>query len=68
LCLLGVLVGAVNRIFATRLRLNPLIVTLGMMSIVSGSALILIGGLTKPLMTPGFNWIGKACFSAFRGQ
>jgi hypothetical protein len=37
-----------------------LIVTLGMMSIVSGSALILTGGLTKPLMTPGFNWIGQA--------
>ena len=46
--LLGVLVGVVNRVFATRLRLNPLIVTLGMMSIVSGSALILTGGLTKP--------------------
>ena len=34
-----------------------MIVILGMMSIVSGSALILTGGLTKPLMTPGFNWI-----------
>jgi ribose transport system permease protein len=39
--------------------LNPLIVTLGMMSIVSGSALILTGGLTKPLMVAGFNWIGQ---------
>jgi ribose transport system permease protein len=57
--LLGVLVGVVNGLFTTRLRLNPLIVTLGMMSIVSGSALILTGGLTKPLMEPGFNWIGQ---------
>jgi ribose transport system permease protein len=57
--LIGALVGVVNGLFATRLRLNPLIVTLGMMSIVSGSALILTGGLTKPLMTPGFNWIGQ---------
>ena len=57
--LLGALVGVVNGLFATRLRLNPLIVTLGMMSIVSGSALILTGGLTKPLMAPGFNWIGQ---------
>jgi ribose transport system permease protein len=57
--LLGVLVGFVNGLFTTRLRLNPLIVTLGMMSIVSGSALILTGGLTKPLMAPGFNWIGQ---------
>ena len=57
--LLGALIGVVNGLFATRLRLNPLIVTLGMMSIVSGSALILTGGLTKPLMAPGFNWIGQ---------
>ena len=57
--LLGALVGVVNGLFATRLRLNPFIVTLGMMSIVSGSALILTGGLTKPLMTPGFNWVGQ---------
>jgi hypothetical protein len=66
--LLGVLVGAVNRIFATRLRLNLLIVTLGMMSIVSGSALILIGGLTKPLMTPGFNWTGQGLLFGVPGQ
>jgi ribose transport system permease protein len=57
--LLGALVGVVNGLFATGLRLNPLIVTLGTMSIVSGSALILTGGLTKPLMVAGFNWIGQ---------
>jgi ribose transport system permease protein len=56
---LGGFIGAVNGLFCTRLRLNPLIVTLGMMSIVSGAALILTGGLTKPLMVPGFNWIGQ---------
>jgi ribose transport system permease protein len=57
--LLGALIGSINGLFATRLKLNPLIVTLGMMSIVSGAALILTGGLTKPLMVPGFNWIGS---------
>lgn len=56
---LGGLVGMVNGLFATRLKLNPLIVTLGMMSIVSGTALILTGGLTRALMVPGFNWIGQ---------
>jgi ribose transport system permease protein len=56
---IGGLVGLVNGLFATRLRLNPLIVTLGMMSIVSGAALILTGGLTRALMVPGFNWIGQ---------
>lgn len=55
---LGAFVGFVNGLFATRLKLNPLIVTLGMMSIVSGSALLLTGGLTRALMVPGFNWIG----------
>jgi ribose transport system permease protein len=56
---IGAFVGMVNGLFATRLRLNPLIVTLGMMSIVSGAALILTGGLTRALMVPGFNWIGQ---------
>ncbi|HTN61480.1 MAG TPA: ABC transporter permease [Devosia sp.] len=51
-------IGVVNGLFTTRLKLNPLITTLGMMSIVSGTALVLTGGLTRPLMIPGFNWIG----------
>jgi ribose transport system permease protein len=54
----GAAIGAVNGILATGLQLNPLIVTLGTMSIVSGAALILTGGLTKPLTVAGFNWIG----------
>ena len=58
LCI-GAGVGLINGLFATRLKLNPLIVTLGMMSIVSGTALILTGGLTRALMVPGFNWIGQ---------
>ncbi|MDB5525005.1 MAG: monosaccharide transporter rane protein family [Rhizobium sp.] len=57
--LIGACVGAVNGLLATFLKLNPLIVTLGTMSIVSGFALILTGGLTKPLMIDGFNWIGS---------
>jgi ribose/xylose/arabinose/galactoside ABC-type transport system permease subunit len=59
---LGALVGCINGLFATRLKLNPLIVTLGMMSIVSGAALLLTGGLTRALMVPGFNWIGDGRF------
>jgi ribose transport system permease protein len=53
------LIGVVNGLFTTRLRLNPLIVTLGMMSIVSGISLVLTGGLTRPLMVGSFNWIGS---------
>jgi ribose transport system permease protein len=59
----GVIVGLVNGFLATTLRLNPLIVTLATMSIVGGLALILTGGLTKPLSVPGFNWIGAGRFA-----
>ncbi|BCP52025.1 ribose ABC transporter permease [Kaistia sp. 32K] len=57
--LVAAAIGVVNGLFTTRLRLNPLIVTLGMMSIISGIALVLTGGLTRPLMVPGFNWVGS---------
>ncbi|MCX5513286.1 ABC transporter permease [Kaistia algarum] len=56
-------VGIVNGLFTTRLRLNPLIVTLGMMSIVSGLSLVLTGGLTRPMMFPTFNWVGQGRFA-----
>lgn len=52
-------VGIINGVLATYLRLNPLIVTLATMSIVTGASLILTGGLTKPLLVDGFNWIGQ---------
>jgi len=57
--LFGAAIGLVNGIFTTGLRLNPLIVTLATMSIITGSALVMTGGLTRPLMVPGFNWIGS---------
>lgn len=57
--LVAVMIGIVNGVLATYLRLNPLIVTLATMSIVSGVSLILTGGLTKPLYADGFNWIGQ---------
>ena len=57
--LFGAAIGLINGIFTTGLRLNPLIVTLATMSIITGSALVMTGGLTKPLMVPGFNWIGS---------
>jgi ribose transport system permease protein len=58
-CVVAGAIGGVNGILTTRLRMNPLIVTLGMMSIVSGIALVLTGGLTAPLMVTGFNWLGS---------
>lgn len=60
---MGACVGLANGFLATRLKLNPLIVTLATMSIVGGVALILTGGLTKPVMQPSFNWIGQGRLS-----
>jgi ribose transport system permease protein len=56
---IGAVLGAVNGFLVTRLRLNPLIVTLGTMSIFGGTALVLTGGLSKPLIVEGFNWLGS---------
>lgn len=53
------LIGLANGLLATTLRLNPLIVTLATMSIVTGVSLILTGGLTRPLLVEGFNWLGQ---------
>ena len=55
---LGAAIGLLNGLLAVRLGLNPLIATMGTMSIIGGLALVLTGGLSKPLMEPGFNWIG----------
>lgn len=51
--------GGFNGILTTRLRLNPLIVTLGTMSIYGGAALVMTGGLSKPLIVGSFNWLGS---------
>lgn len=57
--LVGAGIGLLNGTLATGLKMNPLIVTLGMMSIVSGLALVLTGGLSRPLFEPSFNWLGS---------
>ncbi len=56
---IGCAVGVLNGFIVTRLRLNPLIATLGTMSIFSGISMVLTGGLSKPLFVPAFNWLGS---------
>ena len=51
-------IGALNGFLATVLKFNPLIATLGTMSIFTGFSLVLTGGLTKSMMLPEFNYIG----------
>jgi ribose transport system permease protein len=57
--LVAAAIGLGNGLLTTRLQLNPLIVTLGTMSVVSGISLVMTGGLTQPLMVDGFNWVGS---------
>ena len=54
----GAFIGAFNGFLATVLKFNPLIATLGTMSIITGFSLVLAGGLTKSMMLPEFNYIG----------
>jgi len=55
---LGALVGGANGTVSTTLGLNPFIVTLATMSMVSGIAKVMTSGRTRPLSDPSFNWIG----------
>jgi ribose transport system permease protein len=64
---LGGLIGAGNGALTNGLKLNPFIVTLGTMSIITGLSLVLTGGLTQPLMIEGFNWIGSGKIGGSRG-
>ena len=57
--IVGSAIGGVNGALTNGLRLNPFIVTLGTMSIISGLSLVLTGGLTNPLLIDSFNWLGS---------
>ncbi len=53
----GAMVGGVNGLLVTGLGINPFIVTLGMMSIAKGAALLITGGLPISNETP-ITWLG----------
>ncbi len=61
--LVGMLVGAVNGFFVAYLRIPAIVVTLGMLSILKGSLIIVLGGTTITGMPPDFflaqqDWLG----------
>lgn len=61
-CIVGVLVGMVNGYLVGYLKLNSMIVTLGMMSVLLGSTYIISGGLFTELINPEkspFTFIGR---------
>ncbi len=61
--LLGAAAGFANGLLVTGFGINPLIATLGTMSITRGIALVLTEGFSLSSLPPEFAWIGKAAIS-----
>jgi ribose transport system permease protein len=57
--LTGVLIGFVNGLLVTKVRVNPLIATLGMMQVVRGIVFLVTSGLGIPNLPDGFNYYGQ---------
>lgn len=62
---LGTIVGVLNGFLVTGLGINPLIATLGTMSIARGVALVLTEGFSVSSLPTSFAWIGKADVGGF---
>jgi ribose transport system permease protein len=56
---LGAAVGLLNALVITRLRVNPLIATLGMLSIVRGIGLVWTDALTVPMPPDALGFLGR---------
>ena len=63
----GPIVGLANGLLVTKVGINPLITTLGTMSIVRGLAFVLTGGLTGTILDSGFAYIGRGEFLGVPG-
>lgn len=57
--LAGAGVGLVNGVIITKLRINPLIATLGMLSITAGLAASIANGVSIPFNDPQINFMGN---------
>ena len=55
----GLVVGLFNGLAVTRAGINPLIATLGSLSIVRGLSFVLSGGLTQSIDNEGFSFLGR---------
>ncbi len=62
---LGAIAGLGNGLLVTVMGINPLIATLGTMSITRGIALVLTEGFSLSSLPPEFAWIGKAAIGGF---
>ncbi|MFN8457788.1 MAG: ABC transporter permease [Anaerolineae bacterium] len=55
----GAVIGLLNGLVVTRLKINPLITTLGMFSMIRGLAFVLTGGQMNQLNQPQFQFLGR---------
>jgi ribose transport system permease protein len=55
----GALCGLVNGVLVTKLRINPIIATLGTAGIFRGIAFLLTGGQSHAVTASGFQWLGR---------
>jgi ribose transport system permease protein len=57
--LTGVIIGFINGLLVTKVRVNPLIATLGMMQVVRGVVFLVTSGLGIPNLPDAFNYFGQ---------
>ncbi len=55
----GLGVGLLNGLIVTQVGINPLITTLGMLSVARGLAFVFSGGLSEPMLDPLFGQLGR---------
>lgn len=60
--LAGTFAGWINGMVITRAKIPPFIATLGMLGIARGMALVITGGVSHPVLSPLFLYIGNAKF------
>lgn len=63
---IGVICGALNGVLIAKCKLQPMIATLGTMSIARGAALTLANGKTITGYSDGFRWIGSGTIPGTR--
>jgi ribose transport system permease protein len=59
---MGTFAGWINGMVITRMGIPPFIATLGMLGIARGMALVITNGVSFPVLSPLFLWIGNAKF------
>jgi ribose transport system permease protein len=57
--LVGCFVGAINGLLIVKARINPLIATLGMMSIIRGFAFVYSGGISHAIVSTEYGVLGR---------